>query len=550
MNAKNTTNSGETAAGQAGEVFTRKASGLTRVVSPWAAFAYSFIAPNIPLASFYIIWSYALFQGANIPLAVVFMLALVPFAAIYVFFSSAMPRSGGEYVYVSRVLTPLLGFLSSWCLTICGLNWAGMDMAYIVNWGFAHTLIEFGLIYKTQPLINLGMELSKPQGSWLVWIIGSILLVLLFFVIYRGMRLFLRFVWASMIMTWVSLLVFIVVMLSVNPEVVANGMKTLQGINYLDVLKQAQSLGWQPGFFSLPATIMAGMTFISLSALGSTFSANIAGEIKRVDRAQPIAQYLSILGFMIYYWLYSFAANHGIGKDMLQAIGTLNANGQDTQIFQVFPQIPFLLTYATQNPLLLLFGGSFTWALIGFCAAMGLAMAPVRNMFAYSFDGMLPAKWNEVDRRGSPIYAVIVCFIIAWFSFTLYTITPLFSAYLLYTITIWFFGWALMSIAAILFPLRRKDIWEKAPAITRQKILGVPGIVVAGVFGLVISLLIMYFTFVPTIAGTAVILKLPHLLVSFGFYMILPIILYLVAVSINKKRGIPIEKRFTEVPPD
>jgi hypothetical protein len=37
----------QSAAQQAGEVFSRKASGLTRVVSPWTALAYSFVAPNI-----------------------------------------------------------------------------------------------------------------------------------------------------------------------------------------------------------------------------------------------------------------------------------------------------------------------------------------------------------------------------------------------------------------------------------------------------------------------------------------------------------------------
>jgi hypothetical protein len=38
----------QSAAQQAGEVFSRKASGLTRVVSPWTALAYSFVAPKSP----------------------------------------------------------------------------------------------------------------------------------------------------------------------------------------------------------------------------------------------------------------------------------------------------------------------------------------------------------------------------------------------------------------------------------------------------------------------------------------------------------------------
>jgi len=75
-------------------------------------------------------------------------------------------------------------------------------------------------------------------------------------------------------------------------------------------------------------------------------------------------------------------------------------------------------------------------------------------------------------------------------------------------------------------------------------------IVIAGVLGLIISLAAVYFTFVPAIIGSSITMQLPPLLVSFGFYMILPIILYFVAVAVNKQRGVSLEKRFREIPPD
>jgi hypothetical protein len=62
--------------------------------------------------------------------------------------------------------------------------------------------------------------------------------------------------------------------------------------------------------------------------------------------------------------------------------------------------------------------------------------------------------------------------------------------------------------------------------------------------------LAVYFTFVPAVTASSITLQLPALLVSFGFYMILPIILYFIAVSINKRRGVSLEKRFQEIPPD
>jgi amino acid transporter len=543
-------NAAQSAAMQAGEVFARKASGMTRVVSPLTALAYSFVAPNITQASFYLLWAVTLYAGAQMHEAILFMLTLIPFAAIYVYFSSSMPRSGGEYIYISRVLTPFLGFIASWTLTIVGLNWQGNNTNYVVNWGLGHTLVQFGLIYKNQSLLSLGLELAKTQGSLLVWIVGTISLCLSFYVIYLGTKVFMRFVWAALIMTWVMLTVYAIVMMTTTPDVIAAGMKSLQGIDYQMVLSKAKELGWTPGFTSGAATFAAGITFMNLTCLGSTYSANIAGEIKRVDRAQPLAQYGSILMFIVYYQIFTYVTYHGIGKDTMEAISTLNSQGADTPIFGSFPQTPFLMVYATQNPILLLLGGPFIWGLINWVGAMGLAFAPVRNLFAYAFDGMLPDKLNEVNRRGSPVYAVLAGFVISWFQFSVNVITPLLGAYQVYTITIWFFGWIFLSVAAIIFRRRRPDIWEKSPAIVRQSIGGVPWIMIAGVAGLLISLGAVYETFVPAVLGSSITLTWPGLAVSFGFYMLLPIILYFVAVAINKQRGVSLERRFKEIPPD
>ena len=538
------------AAQQAGEVFSRKASGLTRVVSPWTALAYSFVAPNITQASFYLLWGVTFFAGAQMQISIMFMLTLIPFAAIYTYFSSAMPRSGGEYIYVSRVLNPFLGFIASWTLCIVGLNWQGNNTNYVVNWGFGHAITQLGLINNNQALTNLGLELAKTQGSWLVWIIGTLSLMLSFYVIYLGTKVFMRFVWGAMILTWVMLAVYAGILLSVNPEIVQRGMMLVQNIDYQAVLAKAREVGWQPGLFSVAATVMAGMTFMNLTCLGSTYSANIAGEIKRVDKAQPLAQYGSIILFIIYYQIFAYVTYHGFGRDLMDAISRLNGAGEDVPIFGSFPQTPFLLVYATQNPILLLIGGPFAWALINWVGAMGLAFAPVRNLFAYGFDGILPEKLNEVNRRGSPIYAVLLGFIISWFQFSVNCITPKLAAYQVYTITIWFFGWIFLSIAAIAFPYRRKDIWEKAPEITRQSFMGIPWIVIAGVAGLIISLLVVYFTIVPALNKPVADYDLPGLSFSFGFYMLLPVVLYFIARATNRSRGTAFDRRFKEIPPD
>ena len=262
---------------------------------------------------------------------------------------------------------------------------------------------------------------------------------------------------------------------------------------------------------------MAGMTYMNLTCLGSTYSANIAGEIKRVDKAQPLAQYGSIFLFIIYYEIYTYVTYHGVGVDLLQAISKLNAAGADTAIFKAFPQIPYLLVYATQNPIAAAAGWTFLLGSDQLGGRHGSGICTGAEPVCLFLRRHAAAQ----DQRGQPPRFPGLCragrFIISWFQFSVNCLTPLLSAYQTYTITIWFFGWIFLSIAAIIFPWRRKDIWDKAPEVTRQKIFGAPGIVVAGVMGLIISVAAVWFTLVPSIkafsghrsvAGAAYVIRL------------------------------------------
>ena len=85
------------------EVFTRKASGLVRVMSPYSAFVYNILTMGLIFP-----WTYLQAPGSlpggqlawGIILAMLFEL---PIAFVYVWLSTALPRSGGDYVFQSRV---------------------------------------------------------------------------------------------------------------------------------------------------------------------------------------------------------------------------------------------------------------------------------------------------------------------------------------------------------------------------------------------------------------------------------------------------------------
>src|SRR3989454_1146195 len=100
---------GEQATAQV-QVFTRRASGLVRVMSPYSAFAYNILNIGIIFPWVYIT-TIILYPGASIWLGIFITGVFTGFlAVVYAGLASAMPRTGGDYVFQSRTLRPWLGF--------------------------------------------------------------------------------------------------------------------------------------------------------------------------------------------------------------------------------------------------------------------------------------------------------------------------------------------------------------------------------------------------------------------------------------------------------
>src|SRR2546429_450874 len=99
------------------QVFTRRASGLVRVMSPYSAFIYNILTMGIIFPWTYL-WAPTAFQGSNLILGIVFaFLFELPIALAYAWLATALPRSGGDYVFQSRVFGVSFGLVLVLCLT-------------------------------------------------------------------------------------------------------------------------------------------------------------------------------------------------------------------------------------------------------------------------------------------------------------------------------------------------------------------------------------------------------------------------------------------------
>ncbi|HKM78519.1 MAG TPA: APC family permease, partial [Candidatus Bathyarchaeia archaeon] len=98
-------------------VFIREATGLVRSLSAFDLFnlTYGQIMPAVGIV-FIVSFTPFGFPQSNMFLAFLVAIPLVAIgpAMIYSMLAASMPRSGGDYVYVSRIIHPALGFMTSW----------------------------------------------------------------------------------------------------------------------------------------------------------------------------------------------------------------------------------------------------------------------------------------------------------------------------------------------------------------------------------------------------------------------------------------------------
>ncbi len=537
--------------GKPAELFVRRASGLTRSVSPWSALVYAFVCPTMTFAFLYYYQEQTAYVGALGWATSFLVIALFPIALIYVFMSLSMPRSGGEYIYVSRILNPLLGFIACWTLTIVGINWSGLLSQWAVNWGLGNFFLAEGLGQHNATLTSWGKYLSvtTPDHRWVIWILASLVLASAFLVMSLGTKWVMRAMWVVLAVQWIMLLTFIIISLVLGGQAhTIAGFEKVQGIRWSEVTQAVHQVSGGAGLpmIALAATIWAGLAWVNLSTLGSTYAANISGEIKKVNVAMPLSQIGSMALFFVYWIVFTLVANHGLGVNTIRALSYIDTQGKATGMLNTVPVISYMVVWMTQNWFLVAVAGPLGFLIATWGGVLGLSFAPVRNLFAFSFDGLLPGWVNKVSRNGSPNRAVLLAFLMAWVIMTISVFTTWWS-FITYTVTIWMVGWVILGIAAMVFPYVRKDIFEKSPALVQSRFLGIPWITILGLMGTIVAAVSIYATF---LVGTTPTFNTKNLAWTSLVFILAPIVIYFIATIWQRRKGVDMAKRFKTVPPD
>src|SRR5215212_614267 len=482
-------------------LFVRKATGMVRSWSVFDAFIYAFFSINLVTLGFYSFSQMYYFGGGMIPALIISAIFIIFEVIVYASLIAVMPRSGGDYVWQTRIFGGAVGFILA-----------------ITGWWF--TLWLWTPIYgdMLRQIVITPLLGAFGLQSLAVWFAGKgtalfvcslITLGFVALVIMMGMKTYARIQKYSFYAGMLGLLIVIVLLFTGSPEKFKAGLES----------NSAASFGTQAGVHdatveagtaagaSTPMTggsfylIMLTLPYLVFFNLWPNWGATLYGEVRgATDYKRNFAGMawalaaITVLGILFFmgvaktigwdYYVQSNAAwwNYAWGYTA------------DLPPLPVWPNPAMLAVFLTNNRLiqiivlLLMSTWWFGWA-------GTLFLSSTRVIFAAAFDRLLPEKAAELSKNGTPVNALLLMVVPAIIVSALYAynVGGFTSITLAATqgIAIMYFGTA---IAAIILPYKKKELFNASP-IAQMKIAGIPLITIAGVIfgGFLLFLLVEWF---------------------------------------------------------
>jgi APA family basic amino acid/polyamine antiporter len=492
-----------------GEItFARKASGLVRGLSMWDAFGVGFMNQGLT-PSIWVMISLGLgvFLGGNLIIATVLSLVLagIGFPLVWGILGGSMPRSGGEYIYNSRILHPLVGIGESFGNAFIWLMWIYVLAPWMADPGCV-MLSEFmgwDWLYNAETATFLG-GLSYTWGSFVIATIASIIAFL--FVVF-GVKVFARVQKVVMGLGIIGAVMIVVVLFVYSKQDFIsswNSMASQYGsLNYQDFITAAGDAagGTIPTTWNWYDTIglMVAGSWLFAYSYCITF---IAGEVKRPDKSIILGNLFAIIVPAIFMILIAVGLYRLVDFNFLSATAWVDNNGGlDGYTMPWSPHFVGLAAIVMHNKFMLfMMALSFLLFTLWWIALSYLAFP--RIIFAWGMDRMGPKWFTDVNARfASPIKNYVLGFGLAEILIALYvfwlnepmqglsvTALEIFSV----------FGVTAIAAAAFPFSKRAKSIWESSPY-RKWSIFKIPLVVIGAVVNLAyLAILAVFFFFQPT----------------------------------------------------
>lgn len=551
------------------DLFIRKATGLVRSWSVFDAFVYAFFSINLVTLGLYSFSQMYYFQGGLVPALIVSAFFILFEVVVYAGLIAVMPRSGGDYVWQSRILGGGVGFI----LAVTG--W------WFILWLWVPLYADMLRHIVITPI--LGVLGAKDAALWFgqsalgLFVTALITLAIVTGYIMLGMKRY------AQIQKWcfyggmLGLAIVIGLLLTGSPEAFKSGLEANAASLFGAVpgsYDKTVELGTAAGA-SLPLTggsfdlILLTLPYLVFFNLWPNWGATLYGEVRgATDFKRNFAGMAWALGVTTVLAIVAlFAISRTIGWDFyIQANAAWwNYSWGFTTEAPALPFWPYpalLAAFLTDNKIIQLLV-LVLMALWWFGWSGTVFLSSTRVIFAAAFDRLLPEKVAEVDERtGTPIWAlllmvipsIIVSALFAWNVGAAEDGSGGFRSLTLAStlvIAVTYFGTA---ISATLLPYVKPDLYNASP-IAKFKIAGIPMITVAGaILTLFLGFLLFQWIFDPNaLYGIGYSInengyKNGTSLIFMGSMYALAAALYFGFKAYRKRTGIDLDKVHAEIP--
>jgi amino acid transporter len=551
-----------------GGLFVRQASGLVRDVSMANALFFN-ISAFVGTAIGWAVAFYALYpewQGLGISafawMALLTGLFCYFLGMIFAALTTAMPRSGGDYVFTSRIISPFLGWIESWTLVGSALTIIGFEII-VASHNVQLTAILLGVAFPGSAFANAQ---NWFQDNTSRAILGVIILLVIFGISILRTRTFHKVVTGLTIFAIISVAISFFGALFISESAMNKALPVL-GTSASAIMSTATKAGFSlgsPDFSFTGLVALAGLVSVVLfQFIGFQFSSYIAGEVKGNVRRTVMFAVIGALLFAVFMnSLYQDVLGNHFGFKIVNAWGYLYWNNAGAPLNGQPPFTPVMATavYPGAWPLWLIVSVGNTVLNVLLCPVYAIFLS--RIVLAWSLDRQVPEWFSVVNERTNAPLRVIVIAVLLGAVFYVLTLLP--APFNINLASTTFFGvllasltWIMPGINAILIRWRRPDLFQLTN--NTRYFLGLPRLAWYGILWLIFIIPVYLAAIVyPVVKGFqsqgGSYLSLSSANTSgIGWALILlvvGIIIYFVMRIVNASRGINVKMIYQELPPD
>ena len=517
-------------------LFVRNATGLVKQLSTLDVFTWSIIFFPWLTSWAGIFWvTPAYFQNVDY-YASLGVWAVIAMAIILLCWqlTTLMPRSGGDYVFISRVLSSPLGFVAAFLFFVAILTSAGSGS----YWAFAESGTQ--LSFAGQALGDSGMaslgELITPWSTSSPSLLMGVGLVILFLgaiLASVGGKIFKYLIYSFFAYGAFAMLLVLGIFLSSNHAsfVAAYGNYFPGGVS--QVFTQAAAKGYAPGATLASLSAVVPILFISIGPY--PVMQFVGGEIRHPRKSLLYGLVMAEVVSIVVWFGLTYLLDSLVGIPFIEA-WTLTVGGGSATVPTAFA------TVLNPNPVLLwlivtgLFIGNIGWS--------WLSLVFISRLFlAWSFDRVIPRSFAQVsDRFHTPTVAIIAATLIAIIPMYLEYFTSFIAAQIN---AVFFYSivWFLAAVSAIILPFGRRSLYDSLISGPRK---GIPVLSLLGLAGVVLFTYLGYNSITnsaigPFSAGAQIFTAL---------VVAVPAVIYLASYYYNKTKGTDLRRLHALIPPE